>query len=227
MNDEVTTSQQAEQRSSNDRRAMVVGIAAGIISSAIFAIILQPTIAFAAHKLSNIGTNITSHHIDVLYQESIVASQSSVIYHIYSMMQQLFFLLIFGMIVFIYEYGNYTKRLIAISKGEVPKRSFFSSLGWKDPAKVISLAQVVAAALLVLSVGLMADEIFGAYVKVQARASYDRRMMALAPYATQVELDALTGQWARIDSRSGYEATMTSMDAVARTHGAKLPPPFI
>jgi hypothetical protein len=59
---------------------------------------------------------------------------------------------------------------------------------------------------------------------VEAKASYDRRMMVFTPFFSQEERKALIGDWGNIRSRSDYDALMMKMESLAKKYSISLPP---
>jgi hypothetical protein len=66
--------------------------------------------------------------------------------------------------------------------------------------------------------------IYGAF---QATATFDQRLMALAPVISDQERKSLLGQWAVMKGRADYDKINTRFEEFAEKYHAELPPPYI
>jgi hypothetical protein len=67
----------------------------------------------------------------------------------------------------------------------------------------------------------------GIYVPFQATATFDRRLMALAPVISDEERQSLRGQWALMKGRADYNKINDRFKELAEKYHAELPPPYI
>lgn len=202
-----------------ERRVWFSSIVASILSSAIFLLFFQPILDFLSGTFIGFGNKIFSRMIDSYYATAVSASISSILYEILSFIVLLsssvpISLIIFTLLLSFISQDKNRREKISSSKS-------ISIIFGKKSTVSISIATIIFTAFSAIFF------ITGAYIKVQARASFDVRMMALAPHATQIEKDKLMAQWAWVRSKREYEAVMNSIECVARSHNASLPQRFI
>ena len=65
------------------------------------------------------------------------------------------------------------------------------------------------------------------YRAFQATATFDQRLMALAPVISDQERKSLLGQWAVMKGRADYDKINARFEELAEKYHAELPPPYI
>ena len=93
----------------------------------------------------------------------------------------------------------------------------------------LSLRRARRSAILCLAVAVPLMFIInsGLYTAFQATATFDRRLMALAPVISDQERKSLLGQWAMMKGRADYDKINAKFQELAEKYHSELPPPYI
>jgi hypothetical protein len=197
------TSPQPPSRLGVSQRTFFVSVVASVVASIIVGIFFQPIISFISGiVISTIGVFYRGW-VDSMYVQ---AAGSTLFVSIYIVIN----------ILTLFPAG--------VLSGVVVSGFMAGRLGRPLSPRIARRATVLIAALLVPSVFIMNARI---YTEFQATATFDQRLMALAPVISDQERKTLLRQWAMMKSRDDYDKINVRFSESASKYQIDLPPPFI
>jgi len=149
--------------------------------------------------------------IDNIYRQAAGSTLYTAVYFIISIIT-MFPLGIISGILSVWLIGTGTSRFAGrVRQGILPLR----------------LVRRVAVLWIALGVPLMFIVNSAIYRAFQATATFDQRLMALAPVISDQERKSLLGQWAVMKGRADYDKINARFEELAEKYHAELPPPYI
>jgi hypothetical protein len=187
------------------RRAIVLSL----VASVIFVLIIQPLLSVVSLPLTYMGGLVYTGLVDASFNMAVVGS--SAVTNFYSF-EILALAVIAAVAILTFRVFSTTKKE-GLSEAQL-KRSLIAT-------------RIVMPVYLLLSFLFVAIMLASHFVSIQANATYERRMMALAPVLTDQERRNLIGQWAMVDSRARYDELQKRLEDLAISYHITLPKPNI
>jgi len=186
------------------------GLITCLVWSVISLFFLQPILSLLHDQILEAIGIFYRGFIDTSYANAVVGAEISILFNIESAMLIIPLGILLGLWSAIGQRMKLKETLTEEKLASRRRKSKYKIL--------ISIICGFAASLGVLS---------GSYVSIQANATFQRRMMALAPVVTEDERKSLLRDWALVTSKDRYRELNDKMDNLSKHYNVTIPPPFI
>jgi hypothetical protein len=163
-----------------NQRTFLISVTASVVASIIVGIFFQPIIAFISDIVISFISLFYKGWVDTIYQQAAGSTLYSAVYFIISMITMFPLGVVCGILVMWFIATGTSRFSRRLRQGILPLR----------------IVRRVAVLWIALGVPLMFIVNSAIYRAFQATATFDQRLMALAPVISDQERKSLLGQWA-------------------------------
>ena len=205
--------QEVENTSSpsrSGRRTFLVSVTASVVASILVGVFFQPIIAFISDIIISFISVFYRGWIDSIYRQ---AAGSTL------------FLAIYALVTIITTIpSGVASAILIIMYIDTGTSRFSTRVRGTFSLRIGRRLLTVLAALTVPLVLIINTRM---YAEFQATATFDQRLMALAPVISDQERKSLLGQWAMMKSRADYDKVNARFEELAEKYHTELPSPYI
>ena len=179
-------------------------VAASIIASLIIVFFIQPFAPFVSGIVVSSVSIFYHGFVNAIYKQAAVSTTNEVVLEILS------FVTLFpaGVILGIAIAALFFTKLLKIVDGR----------DRINASPILTFGRNMLILILILFVPYLFIVNERLYVACQASATFQQRMMALAPVMSDVEKKALLSQWALMKGRDDYDKINTQLEGIASNH---------
>jgi hypothetical protein len=188
-------------------------VAASIVASIIIIFFIQPFVPFVSSIVVGVVSLFYHGYVNGIYKQAAINTTDAVVLSI------LGFVTLFPAGVML---GAATSSLFFM---RVLKR--VEMMDRINTSRIFRVARnmIIVVSILFTPYLFIVNERF--YVACQASATFQQRMMALAPVLSDVERKALLSQWALMKGRDDYDKINTQLEGIASNRHVEIPPALI
>jgi hypothetical protein len=207
------------------------GIISSIIASLIFLIFFQPILNSLWTILSRLSENTYSGYIDNVYKNAALGHRNWIDYLSLNFLFGFLFVLITALLI------RFRRKIIFIQQkikyqsisDENEKQQYHNKInkGYRNRTlfyikhgkKIVVFTYLYQTFIFLV----FADTLFKAYVDLQLNASFEQRLVVLAPNIDDQQEEVLRSQWASMTSRKDYEVFNKNFEQLANLKNVELP----
>jgi len=198
--------------------SIVIGVIASLIASFLFTIFSNPVLWFLNYIITSLITPFYKEFVDSQYAQAALGSTDPMLFGLKSLIQALFIGIALTMVMT-------TLVIHKFSGSPEDDNSRITNIVTSNKGKhILRYSVIIWACIFVPSLIIT---IAKDYVAVQARATLDVRLRALAPYLSEADSKTLTREWAMMRSRASYDQINLRLDEISNKYHVPIPIPLI
>jgi hypothetical protein len=207
---------QQDQEPEGARRpssAITSGIVAGVVSSLLFGVLIQPLLSWAWSRLSPLLASYYSSYSDSIYISAALGQRNWVDVLTYSA-------------VVAANLGILTGTMVILAFPRSRPTSAFRRFVTGTSRSALVTRVIIGIAMVCGMFSALSGG-FRALADLQLTTTFEQRVSILAPYLSEQQEEVLYASWAMMTTRSDYEAIIGETQILADQYNIELPRPLM
>ena len=195
-------------------RGLRVTIVAGVITSVIVILFVEPLLKLAWAGILLLGPRFYQGYVDSIYKDAALGHRNFAAVVLLQGFIYLLTMTALGLIIVQSVKSRLLRRVASKSKERRKSPSAFPR------RRLLAVQALCVLGMCVTAIPLITRP----YVDLQLNASFQQRLKVLAPIVSELDIRELEADWASMRSRQDYEGIVARMASIALEKGVVLPP---